>query len=639
MSRTVGSLPRARCVAVAVAAIGLAAVPAAAAKKQKPKPWPPLKAPGKLFVHFGEEHINDADGPTLLPKVVRESARYRPKLVTMSGDKADDGETAQLDLWADVMKHYDRRGIPWFAAVGNHDRKAPPGLPGGVSVVADFAPYKQFFASRPYPMGDAPGYDDRKITPDRRASNDPSGASSSYFVDYGDVARWVFLDNSCWSLILCDPLQNPSGQNLGGSESQFNFLRRVGRAASEQGKLVFVVMHMPTQDPGDQLYREPTAVLHTMGKTAAGIADNLLFEQTARDAGVDGVFVAHIKGQFLYRGAGGIPYFIDGGAGGELYTTGPVGVDHGYWHGFRLLRVRGDQFRTDAVPIFVNGGIRIEGPTELERGDRATFEAFGRQPVFNDPAKVEALELRDPAPTPRPGGGAMTWVGDLAPWAGPLLAALAFAFVAGTSSSARRRLAVPALAGAGALGLVGVSAAQQSEPTSTPVSSLPNPARIWTTGKPKVLKPVASPSDDSRRNKRTQTADGRFEAVCPGRARLRITSGFESATHRLVVGSEPGPIVRRLKPGAKALQAGDKRTVARLRLKQPAQVLARVKRDGRKVATLIKGCRAKTGKLKIRWNGRAGRRHRKVDPGVYQVKLKVISDRKPRRRSFPVEVR
>jgi hypothetical protein len=94
---------------------------------------------------------------------------------------------------------------------------------------------------------------------------------------------------------------------------------------------------------------------------------------------------------------------------------------------------------------------------------------------------------------------------------------------------------MPALAAIGALAVVGVSAAQEPEPTTTPLESLPNPARIWTSSKPNVLRPVASDSDDPRRNKRSQTADGKFRAICPGRARLTITSGYEARSIRVKV--------------------------------------------------------------------------------------------------------
>jgi Calcineurin-like phosphoesterase len=523
----------------AILALALAAAPAAA-KPKKLKPWPPREGKGQLFVHFGEEHINDDDGATLLPKVVMVSSRYRPVLVTMSGDKANDGRPEEFTLWSDVMKRFDLKRIPWFAAVGNHDRKAPPGIPGGVAVNGDFGPYSEFFAGRPYPMGDGPPYGGT-IEPSQRDAADPTGASSHYYVDTR-TTRWIFIDNSCWSITGCESLQSPSGQNQGGSEPQFEFLRRVATEASNAGRLAFVVMHMPTQDPGDQSYREPTAISHTMGKGVYSV-DNSNFEDVAASSGVDGVFVAHIKGQFLYEGEGGVPYFIDGGAGGELYTEGPVGVDHGYWHGFRLVRVRRGELTTDVVPIFVKGGISIDGPKRMRPGETQTFAAFGKQPVFNNAAKVEALELRDPDPV-RPGGSSsLAWFGDVARWAGPLLAVAALLPLAIVLTGARRRrLAVPALAAIGLLAVVGVSAAQQSEPTTTPLESLPNPARIWTSSNPEVLKPVASDSDDPRRRKRTQTADGEFRAVCPGRARLTITSGFEKRSIRVkVAGGEAPP--------------------------------------------------------------------------------------------------
>jgi hypothetical protein len=70
--------------------------------------WPPVEGPGHLFVHYGEEHWNDDDGLTLLPKVVAESIRYRPALVTMSGDKANDGVVDELTRWREIMDAYDR---------------------------------------------------------------------------------------------------------------------------------------------------------------------------------------------------------------------------------------------------------------------------------------------------------------------------------------------------------------------------------------------------------------------------------------------------------------------------------------------------------------------------------------------------
>ena len=111
------------------AAVALMASPAMAFTPDEP--WPPADGPGVLFVHYGEEHWNDADGGTLLPKIVEVAAKYRPNLVTMSGDKDNDGEADQLEKWREIMSAYDKAGVPYFAGVGNHDRDAPARRGGG----------------------------------------------------------------------------------------------------------------------------------------------------------------------------------------------------------------------------------------------------------------------------------------------------------------------------------------------------------------------------------------------------------------------------------------------------------------------------------------------------------------------------
>jgi hypothetical protein len=84
-------------------------------------------------VHFGEEHFNDDDGSTLFPKVVQESGRYRPELVTTSGDKDNDGTVEQLSSWKQIMNVYDQLAVPYLGGVGNHDRTSPPGVPPGTA--------------------------------------------------------------------------------------------------------------------------------------------------------------------------------------------------------------------------------------------------------------------------------------------------------------------------------------------------------------------------------------------------------------------------------------------------------------------------------------------------------------------------
>ena len=70
------------------------------------------------------------------------------------------------------------------------------------------------------------------------------------------------------------------------------------------------------------------------------------------------------------------------------------------------------------MPIFVDDGITIEGPDSVALGTIASFQGFGKQPVFKDPAKVPRLELRDPAPTARAANRRLLGLADLAAAAG-----------------------------------------------------------------------------------------------------------------------------------------------------------------------------------------------------------------------------
>jgi len=645
--------------------IVLVCVPSASASLAE-QPWPPAGGPGQLFVHYGEEHWNDDDGLTLLPKIVEETARYRPSLVTMSGDKDNDGTQDQLSTWKQIMSPYDAAGVPYLAGIGNHDRTSPPGVPPGTAglltpgVQGSLENYKQVFSDRPYPFGDQPNYPG--IGP-ARPGGEPAGASSHYFADVGEV-RWIFIDNSCWGIADCDASQSPEFPDAQGNNGQFEFLERNAREAGAAGKTVFVVMHMPTRDPRDQSYIDPTTFTHVMGKdnpAASGTPDNQRFEQVAERSGVDGVFLGHIKGQFTYRGRGNVPYFIDGGAGGELYTEGPVGADHGYWHGFRLLRVDAGRVSSDTVPIFVRDGIRLEGAESVKSGERARYEGFGRQPVFNDPAKVEALELRDPDPQ-RPvesASGMTAGVGDFVRGGGWVLAPVLLLVLGGVAMNAtgatvrrrrprrRRRIVVTACSGAAALivGTTTMSMAQQSEPTTTPIDSLPNPARIFTTGDPQIMAPVASDDDDPRRDAATQTADGLFTGRCPGQTSIRVTSGFETTAVPVSVTSpkRATKILRRARiVRPRALRPGARRAVARISLRQSARVRVQIRRKGRTLATLRDGCFAPGDRAlrTVSWGARIRRagKLRSVRPGRVQVRILVRSDRKPVLRTRAVRV-
>lgn len=451
--------------------VGLAALMTAVPAQATPKrPWPPVPKQGSLFIHFGEEHWNDDDGLRIFPKVVRESGLYRPDLVTASGDKDSDGTVENLERWRQLMEPLDAKGIPYFAGVGNHDRKARPGFPPGIDPMGDLSNYMDVFAGRPYPFGDAPPYAVPGLSPTMRPPSDPVGASSHYAVEFGP-ARWVFIDNSCFGITNCDPFQNPPFPDPDGNQGQYDFLASEAAKADAEGDLVFVVMHMPTQDdrPG---HTDPTPLPHTMGEGSS--PDNQLFEQAAAEAGVDGVFAGHIKGMWQYE-AEGIPYFTDGGAGGEVYvgSNEEVGVDSGYWHGFRLISVSDTgQVTTDAIPVFEDEGIEIDGPKRIKVGERATFTAIGQQPTEEGPDVK--LELRAP---------------------------------------------------------------DSSRPNA---ATLPEPAHVWNTRRPKRLAPVPAADDDPRRNRKRQTTSGQFEALCPGRVTVRIKSGWETAQFRLrVVGNGP----------------------------------------------------------------------------------------------------
>jgi hypothetical protein len=328
-----------------------------------------------------------------------------------------------------------------------------------------------------------------------------------------------------------------------------------------------------------------------------------------------------------------VPYYIDGGAGGELYTQGPVGTDHGYWHGYRLVRVDGDRIVTDTVPIFVPDGIAVaDAPGTIAAGRRHTFRAFGRQPVVNDPAKVERLALRDPDPRPKSSARGGAGLPDAVLVGGPPVVLLLGAGLALRLGQALRRRAVP-LAFAGLViagtGVATVAIAQSDDvPTSTPKASLPVPARIWTSSDPLVLTPVAAERDDARRDPATQTTSGTFEGRCPGDATVSITSGWETADAAVRVPSRDGKILSKLSRRARTVKRGRTSRIATLRLAQPARVAVRVVRGRTVVRDLGETCRG-AGSVALAWDGRERRagRLRAVSRGRYALELRVRSDR------------
>jgi len=544
-------------------AVAVCAPPANAAPV--PKLWPPAGGPGHVHVHYGEEHLDDLDGPAIFPKVIADTIEFSPDLVVASADKSSNGTVENLTTWKNHMAAYDRAGIPYFAAVGNHDREALPGFPDGVSPFSPLGPYLTVFADRPYPFGDAPPISDPAFAPKERPAGDPDGASSHYSFDYGSV-RWIVLDNSCFSFTTCDGSQNPEFPDASGNQDTWDFLATEAAEAKADGMVVFVNMHMPTQDPRPG-HTQPTPNPHNMGEGTA--PDNAMFEDAAAAAGVDGVFAGHVKGQWIYK-AQGVPYYTDGGAGGEVYVNpgGEVGVDTGYWHGWRMLRVNGTEIVTDNVPVFVPGGVETAGPRRGSVGDALEFTAIGKQPTEKGPL-VDELELREPDRTRENG------------------------------------------------------------------ENLPEPARIWTSTNPLVLAPIASEDDDPRRERASQTQSGRFRAKCPGKSRVAITAGIETAAERVTVASAKGPIVRSIERRRRKLAPGKRRAVAKVVLEQPAVVDVRVVRKGRLVKSLMRKCKKR--RAIARWDGRDAR-GRRAKRGRYRVKVKVRSDRRPVAERFGVRL-
>ena len=551
--------------ALALAALAGGSQASAAAP---PPSWPPATAPGELFAHIGEEHLTDADGPRVLPAVVAELVKYRPLAVMTSADKSDDGTEKKLEDYKQaVIVPLAGGGIPVFSATGNHDRTAPPPVPGGAPGVVAARAYPSVFADPPFPWGDAAPVATPPFAPLTRPAGDPDGASNHFVVDIG-AARWIFVDNSCYEIRGCDLFQNPPFPDAEGFRGQFEWMTAKAAEAKRQGRRAFVVMHMPTRDdrPG---HTEPTPGPHTMGEGFS--TDNATFERRAAAAGLDGVFLGHVKVMQQYV-AGGVPFFTDGGAGGELHVNEQekVGVDSGYWYGYRLVRVAGRGITTDAVPVIVPGGITVTGPARVARGALAAFTATARSPA-TEGVRVDTLELRDPDPA-RPNA-----------------------------------------------------------------SKLPSPARIWTSGDPLVLAPVAAADDDPRRDAATQTDSGRFAARCPGPAAITVTAGSESRTAAVTVPSEPGPIVRSVERRSRTVRRGRTPKLAAVRLVQPARLIVRVTRGGKTVGSLAERCTAARKRIAVRWDGRLG--GRAVPRGRYGVTVRVASDRPSVVRRYAVRVR
>ena len=273
------------------------------------------------------------------------------------------------------------------------------------------------------------------------------------------------------------------------------------------------------------------------------------------------------------------------------------------------------------MPIFVKDGIRLDGPGYLLIGADAHYEAFGKQPVFNDEAKVTGLELRDPDPIRPASSAGLGSVGDFVRGGGwifvpVLLLALGGLAMNGALPRPRRRVAVAAaaLAGAGVIAVAGASMAQQGAPTTTPLDSLPVPARMFATSNPQVMAPVASETDDPRRDPARQTEDGGFRGALPRRRQrehhLRIRDHDEAGAR----GQPAGRIVRAARAyRSRSLRAG---------------------RRGRvRVAGAPRPARPRAGAHPAQWQDRARAARRLPGPGQQAADLALGRPRDPPRQA------
>ena len=182
-------------------------------------------------------------------------------------------------------------GVPYFPGVGNHDRKAPPGVPPGTGrpahpgVQGDLANYKQVFADRPVSLrrrravqgrrlhaADAPGRRSRRrLLALLRGLGTPSAGSSS--------------TTRAGASPTATPARTRRSPTRRATAASWITCERTAGDASRAGMTVFAVMHMPTRDPRDQSYIDPTTFNHVMGKglnPSQAPRTTMRFEEVAR---------------------------------------------------------------------------------------------------------------------------------------------------------------------------------------------------------------------------------------------------------------------------------------------------------------------------------------------------------------------
>lgn len=501
--------------AAMLAALGLGGAPADAVATLAA--WPPpldqQQASRFDFVHYGENHHNEDGGPVINGAIFKESNLYGAAFLANSSDMATTGDALELGSF----KRYITQGIspicpgqepcqskleiPWFHSMGNHDRQPIAG-PGGVASFENGV-YRTVFKDQAFPWGEDPSKLPAGFTVPsvNDTANRKPGAATHYAVDYGQM-RLIALDNSPHSFTTADALslqeeacggcrlvgQNPPVGPTFKHASQLAFLIDAVRDAKANGMLVFVVMHQPTTDPRYPGNVAAISTNHTMNKGAT--TDNKAFEVLAGQLGVNGVLLGHIKGSAVYD-AFGVPYYVDGGGGGNPYAAdsgGIYSVDYGTYYGYRLFRIEGGT---------------VQGSYLIPIVDR--FElSLGGAPV----------------------GGV----------AAPVSVGAALRFGATGVQPACTKGAVASIGFKGCSGRV---IRVEMRPPSPPLGfegAVPRPAYVWHTSNPSVVAPAAgSGSIDPNFDPATMSVDGRFVAVGAGTAEITIVSGWSRATVTVTV--------------------------------------------------------------------------------------------------------
>ena len=299
-----------------------------------------------------------------------------------------------------------------MAGMGNHDGKqaTPEKMTDPISrftPLRDVSFYKEVFAARPYPLGDAPPY---RGSPRHRPPGPQRPGRRRDALLGRPRQRALGLPGQ---LVLRDRQLRPAPEPLRpddqGSANTVHVPCATPRSQADSRREAFVRGHAHA-DAGPARPENadtPPPGNHMMRKGAT--RDNARFEPRPESLGVDGVSSATSRASSSTAAAADVPYFIDGGAGGELSAARPVGVDHGYWYGSGSCASTARPVTTGpVVPLIVpDGRSAMQGAARAPArgGARAACEATaapaGRE--VRPRGGGRRSSCRDPDPVPRSG--------------------------------------------------------------------------------------------------------------------------------------------------------------------------------------------------------------------------------------------